>query len=350
MGGLLLAPALVLTSCHDQRLKGADPSPFSEKELTHWVTTIAPREGSVFVTPDLLPIAVTAGLHSLPSPSESLAAVTSSSDFWRLHRSHGFRLALIGGTAPSRPLALRLHSSPLWVLADVSPWGYTFVPVSPPSGSKHWQFPSSGDLVSRFPEPGMRSAWIAGTASNLIAIGLLREASDLLGSRTDNEPPTILEARASLAAAKGHWNDAETLARASLSGDSRRSASRIILVRALTETGRTTDALAEAGQLVRLRQDQESLFLLARAANAAGDREGEIEALEKLVLLGRRDHQPLGASLTYLGQAYGRAGRRGDAMRALEEALRSPELDDSQKEAVRQLLEHLKPDAPATDG
>ena len=109
------------------------------------------------------------------------------------------------------------------------------------------------------------------------------------------------------------------------------------------------DALAEAEKLVRLRQDQESLFLLARAANAAGDREGEIEALEKLVLLGRRDHQPLGASLTYLGQAYGRAGRRGDAMRALEEALRSPELDDSQKEAVRQLLEHLKPDVPATE-
>jgi tetratricopeptide (TPR) repeat protein len=204
--------------------------------------------------------------------------------------------------------------------------------------------------VQRFPKPGIRSAWIAGTASNLIAIGLLQNASDLLGGRADNDSPSILEARASLAAAKGHWNDAETLARASLSGDSRRSASRIILVRALTETGRTTEALEEAGHLVSLREDQESLFLLARAASAAGDRVGEIEALEKLVLLGRRDHQSLGASLTYLGQAYGKAGRRGDAMRSLEEALRSPELDDSQKEAVRQLLEHLKPDAPATEG
>jgi hypothetical protein len=85
---------------------------------------------------------------------------------------------------------------------------------------------------------------------------------------------------------------------------------------------------------------------LARAANAAGDRAGEIDALEQLVLLGRRDHQPLGASLTYLGQAYGRSGRRGDAMRSLEEALRSPELDEPQKEAVRQLLEHLKPESP----
>jgi hypothetical protein len=37
-------------------------------------------------------------------------------------------------------------------------------------------------------------------------------------------------------------------------------------------------------------------------------------------------------------------------MRALEEALRSPELDAGQKEAVRQLLDHLKPDTTPTEG
>jgi len=350
MGALLLVPALAVTSCRDRHAPGESPSPLSEKELTHWVTTIAPREGSVYVTPDLLPIAGSAGLRSLPSTSESLAAVASSSDFWRLHRSRSFSVALIGGTSPSRPLALRLHSSPLWVLSDVSSWGYAFVPVSSRAGTTPWHPPSSGDLAKRFPEQGIRSAWIAGTASNLIAIGLLQDTSDLLGARVDSESPAVLEARASLAAAKGRWSDAETLARESLAGDSQRSSSRIILVRALTETGRAGEALEEAGRLVQSRQDQESLFLLARAANAAGDRAGEIEALEKLVLLGRRDHQPLGASLTYLGQAYGKAGRRGDAMRALEEALRSPELDAGQKEAVRQLLDHLKPDTTPTEG
>lgn len=255
---------------------------------------------------------------------------------------------LVSAAAPFRPLALGLHSSPVWRLTDVSPWGYAFAPVSPQFGKNPWPVPSPEDLAARFPDPTIRSEWIAGTASSLIVLGLHQDASDLLGKQTDKDTPGTLEARASLAAAKSRWSDAELFARRALGADTKRSAARIVLARALTESGQTVEALQEAEQLVRSREDQETLFLLARAANAAGDREGEIVALEKLVSLGRRDHQQLGASLTYLGQAYGRAGRRGEAIRILEEALRAPELNGAQREAIGQLLEHLKPESTSS--
>lgn len=346
--GLILIMSLpALTSCR-KKTAGDDPtSAFSQRELSRWVSGIATRDGALFLTPDFLPVAKDAGKGPLPSSAESHSAASSPSDFWKLHRRLNFRAVLISAAAPYRPLANALHSSPVWVLTDVSPWGYAYTPVSPRDGISPWLHPSASELAARYPDPLIRSEWIAATSSNLIAIGLLREASDLLGTRAENESAALLEARASLAAAKGRWSEAETLARESLQANERGRAARMILVRALTESGRSSEALEQAGRLVRIREDQESLFLLARAANAAGDRSGEIEALEKLVSLGRRDHQPLGASLTYLGQAYGRAGQRGDAMRALQEALRSPELDDTQREAVRQLLDHLKPEDPA---
>ena len=99
--------------------------------------------------------------------------------------------------------------------------------------------------------------------------------------------------------------------------------------------------LEQALRLVENSPNQESLFLLARAANASNDREEEISALKRLVVLGAKENQPLGASLTYLGQAYAKNGERGEALRTFQKAIQSPELTDDQRKMIKELMDHI---------
>jgi tetratricopeptide (TPR) repeat protein len=117
------------------------------------------------------------------------------------------------------------------------------------------------------------------------------------------------------------------------------------LVRSLIECNRTDEALDEARALTNGNgEDQQSLFLLARAANASGSNTEEIEALEKLTALARSDGQPLGVILTYLGQANAKMGRRGEALRAFQLAVVSPELTTQQRAMIREIMDHIMVD------
>ena len=60
--------------------------------------------------------------------------------------------------------------------------------------------------------------------------------------------------------------------------------------------------------------------------------------------MARKQHQQLGASLTYLGQAYARNGERAQAMRTFQEALSQPELNEEQRALLNHLIEHLRPE------
>lgn len=62
----------------------------------------------------------------------------------------------------------------------------------------------------------------------------------------------------------------------------------MIVIRALAETGHRDEALEKARSFVHASPDAESLFLLARAANAAGDHAEEISALRRLVATAKR--------------------------------------------------------------
>ena len=135
-----------------------------------------------------------------------------------------------------------------------------------------------------------------------------------------------------------------TLAGEAVAKDSANDAAREILIRALTESNRPDEALSEARNLVQRQKNTESLFLLARAANAANSGDDEIASLQELVSLARKGNQPLGASLTYLGQALAKNGQRGEALRAFHEALTAPELTDEERKMIRQLAEHITPD------
>ena len=158
---------------------------------------------------------------------------------------------------------------------------------------------------------------------------------------TKHSSALILCTRASLAAARDQWNEALNLSRQSLSKDSSNIMAREILIRALTECGYQNEALKEARNLVDHNSNQETLFLLARVANANHSSSEEIEALSRLVNLARLNKQPLGASLAYLGQAYARKGDRGNALRSFQESIASPELSEEEKHHLRDIMDHL---------
>jgi tetratricopeptide (TPR) repeat protein len=297
---------------------------------------------SLFLPPAYLGLAPADRGILLPSPEESRGACANPRSFFSLNRTHRFDTVFLASGSYCAPLRDQILASPLWVLSAVLPEGYLFRQA----GSPAWRTPDEAEAIRLHPDPEKRSAWLCGIAGNLVAIGRNDEAEALLrmSSGSKEGEALRLSTMASLEASRGNWIRAAELCRMSLKLDGSSRGARIIMIRSLAESGKTDEALGEALALVRSSEDAETLFLLARAANAAGDRTGEIDALRRLVSAGRKNGQPVGASLLYLGQALGREGQRGEALRALDDAMQAPELTEEQKALVRQLHDHLTPE------
>ena len=296
---------------------------------------------AIFLPPGcqaLLPKGISA---KFPSTAESAESVSNPSSFHALNREYRFdRVFLLPGSLCA---SLRDHllESPVWILSKVSPEGYLFRA----SGNAPWRAPDCDEAARMIPDPNERSLWLIGTAMNLIPIGHGEEASKLLelASCWRSHESQRLAELASLEAFMGHWEKALDLAGQALRGDRNNRTARTVMIRAEIETGHPDSAEERAKEFVHASPDAESFFLLARSANASGDHAGEIEALKNLVLIAKEQRQPVGASLLYLGQALARDGQRGEALRALEESERAPELTDTQRRLIRQLRDHLAP-------
>jgi tetratricopeptide (TPR) repeat protein len=332
--------ALLLASCHRAR----HPSPDQEHGETHlgaFLAGMTSGSKAIFLPPGCLPLLSGKTQARLPSPDQSAEACSFPAAFHALNREYRFdRVFLLPGPFCA-PLRDRLLDSPIWVLSEVSSEGYLFTPP----GSLPWKAPDAAGAVRLDPDPPGRSLRLIGTAENLIAINRTGEAAALLDLAACSKAHEArrLRALSSLEASCGHWNKALSLCRESLALDRSDRAANLILIRALSECGHHGEALSLAGEINSTKPDAETLFLLARVANAAGDRTGEISALRKLVALARKERQPSGACLLYLGQALARDGQRGEALRALEESESAPELTDGQKRLVRELRDHLAP-------
>lgn len=315
-------------------------------ERTTLIQGLLQRKAPIFLSPEFLadPSGNLESLSTLaPGKTESETALNDASFFHSLHREKHFSAVLLAPSRASSPLCTALLSSPLWTLTEVLPSGYLFRPA----GSPPWSAPDEELILRLHPDPTDRARMLIGTASNLIAIRRTKDAEQLLlyAKKTSRLPSPLLATEASLAASRGRWNEALSLSRQSLSKNPANHAARLIMIRALIECGKSDEAFNEAKKLRSLSDptNAEALFLLARAANAANDKSQEIQALRDLVSLARRQHLPLGASLTYLGQAYAQAGERGMALKTFQEALAAPELTGEQREMIRQLIAHLKP-------
>lgn len=335
---LLLMALLFLRHQHASR-----PTPPGDLQIT--LGKVIGKGRPFYLSPGLYEALPGKSSSLVPSRIDAGKASLNPAFFHSLNRDQRFSLVLLSRTEASTPLAQELLSSPRWILTEVAPWGFRFEPLGAPSPSA-WAMPSEGMLVSLHPLPEERTDWLLGTAANLISINRGKEAEQLLAmaASTKKFPSRVLAGQASLAASRGRWSEALILGRNALGRNSSNDTAREILIRALTESGRPDEALDEARKLVQRQRNTETLFLLARAANAANSEQEEITALQGLVDLGRKNHQPLGASLTYLGQALAKNGQRGEALRTFREALDSPELSEEQRQMIRQLADHITPD------
>ena len=298
----------------------------------------------VFLSPEFYPCVPSQYLKSLPSLGEAATATKDFSAFYRLNREKRFSLLILGTHPLSSAMVRELISSPLWILSDASSWGYIITQNI--SGKSLWSPPTADALSKKYPDATARTEWLISTAENLVSIRRTGDAEALLRqvASTGMNHARLQAAQASLAAAQGRWIDALALAKEACRADPDSATTSEILIRALTECGRPNEALDVARKLTENLRNQESLFLLARAANAANSKEEEVTALRSLVALGREQHQTIGASLTYLGQAFARNGERGEALRTFQEALSQPELTQEQRSLLGQLIEHLTPE------
>ena len=336
----ILLPCLFVISC---RRHGNDDVAREEakKSLLQVISRISNGSRSLFLPSDLIPFCKTQGTI-LPSPEAARTACSDPRSFHALNRARRFDKVFIPTGYEYASLRDKLLESPLWILSEILPEGYVFRPA----GYKAWQPPEDKEAEALQPDPEKRSLWMSTVAANLIAIGRNDEALALLQKPSDSKLAESfrLATLASLEAKRGNWYGASELCRTSLKLAPSSRGSRITLIRSLEESGKVDEAMKEARFLVNSETDAETLFLQARAANAGGDHESEIAALRRLVVTGRKNGQPVGASLLYLGQALGRDGRRGEALRVLDEALDAPELTQEQKNLIRQLREHLAPE------
>ena len=339
---LLLFAALLACACHPTKRHTAQDHGDGKAQLQSLLSETMLGSKALFLPPGCL--ALLKDKQSsvrIPSPAQSAEAISNPSSFHALNREYRFdRVFLLPGPICS-PLRDRLLDSPVWVLSRVRPEGYLFTVA----GSTTWHAPDAAEAASLVPDADARSLWLIGTAENLIAIGHLEEATSLLNLATCSKKHEALRlaALSSVEAACGHWNKALDIAGQSLRIDRHNRTATMILIRGQAETGHSEEALSKARDFVQTSPDAESLFLLARAANEAGDHTEEINALRRLVVTAKEQHQPAGASLLYLGQALARDGQRGEALRALEEAEKAPELTEEQKRLIRELSDHLAP-------
>lgn len=331
---LLLVGTFLLNHC--------SPAQTGKTARQEYLRELLGKGKPVFLSPSFLTDIPPGASAQIPAETEIQAVLGDPALFHRLHREKQFSAVLLSPREPSRLLNGTLLDSPLWTLTDVSPQGYLFRPA----GSTPWSAPSAETIARLHPDPTERTWWLIATAENLIAIKRNGEAEELLAmaAATKRLPSALFGARASLAASRSKWNEALPLSRQSLAKDATNNASRMILIRALIECGRQEEALAEARPLARINPNTETLFLLARAAHSANSNAEEISALRELVRIARREKLPLGASLTYLGQAHARNGERGDALRAFQEAGNAPELTADQRLMIGELMNHLAPD------
>jgi tetratricopeptide (TPR) repeat protein len=339
---LLLFAALLACACHPTKRLPSEDHEDGKAQLQSLLSESMLGSKALFLPPGCLGL-----LKDKPSsvrissPAQSAEAISNPASFHALNREYRFdRVFLLPGPICS-PLRDRLLDSPVWLLSRVRPEGYLFTVA----GSTPWHAPDAAEAASLVPDPGARSLWLIGTAENLIAIGHLEEATSLLNLATCSKKHEALRlaALSSVEAACGHWNKALDIAGQSLRIDRHNRTATMILIRGQAETGHSEEALSKARDFVQTSPDAESLFLLARAANEAGDHTEEINALRRLVVTAKEQHQPAGASLLYLGQALARDGQRGEALRALEEAEKAPELTEEQKRLIRELSDHLAP-------
>lgn len=266
---------------------------------------------------------------------------------WRkLDSENSFRAVVLSGSAEEfRPLLDFLNASPVWSPSLVDAHGVVFLRRNPASAlAGRSSFPDAAPSAPEGMSARARGLWLARQAVYLAAGGensaarrRLEEAARLA---PDSAPVAAL--RASFLAERGQFPEA--------SGESRRALSIApgyvpalqALVQCEIAMARPSSAWEAALQLEAAAPDDVySLYLCARAANAAKITHEESRLLQRAIRLAGRQGIPDGAFRIYLGQAYARQGFARQALAEWDAALAGESLSSEQIESLRELREAL---------
>lgn len=249
---------------------------------------------------------------------------------------------MLGDKSDYAPLARHLGESPDWRLAAVDATGALFVraPRTEP-------FPTEpAQQAAREMWGGAnRSAFLGGSALACLAANALPEAGELSAAAVRNSDlsATAAAIRARVLVSLGDVRGALDQSERALQLDRTLPLAWEVRTEALLHAGRTDDAYAAAQQAAALAPgDVGTLWLAARAANAARAFQTEAALLEQLVALTSARGADSSFYRLYLGQSYAKQGLARPALRELTKAAAAPGISAKQRSELEDEIKRIR--------
>jgi tetratricopeptide (TPR) repeat protein len=245
-------------------------------------------------------------------------------------------VVLAGPHGEFQPLLDHLLSSPDWRLEALANAGWLFKRERGPSNPL--PKPEEVDLGNPL-DTAIYLAQLSSRFDAMAAPVAARAAIERALELAPNDAIVRLHA-AYFALERERWQDVVSHARAALRTSPASPQAHALAARAYFESGDFDAAKKSATSALAVSpSDLSTRFLLARIQRANRDFRSEAETLERLIMDSKSAGLPTAGYLAYLGQSYAQVGNAVFSAKSYREALASGQLDDEQKQAVREALE-----------
>lgn len=306
-----------------------------------------PADGPVYINPQGRALARFATSLPMRSSEGEILRLAREPRLWRAQdRKVRYRAAwLLGDKADYAPLARHLGESPDWRLAAVDAAGLLFLRAP---RTEEFATEPAQEMARSLVGAANRSGFLAASALSCLAAQALPEAGELSRAsvRKSDLSSTSAAARALVLLSLGQVDEALMQSERSVKLTPASSAAWAARAETLLHAGRVDEAYAAAQRAAELAPgDEGSLWLAARAANAARAFQREAEILEQLVALTEGRGADAGFYELYLGQSYAKQGLARPALRALEKAAAAPGLTDEQRSELQEEIARVRESA-----
>ena len=268
-----------------------------------------------------------------------IGRMCASLALWREEdRTEPFSALIFTGNriADMRPMIEGLSSD--WYMARSDNHGLLFLRGTPPKET------STNESASSFKDPRSQAIFLSQSALVLDVIERQAEARKMMEKSLEIFPAdaSVLVNSAMLAASQKRWTQVQKNASAALKLTPDSVQARYLLALALLETNSISKAAIESTRLLGQQPyDPQVLQLQARVSRANNDSTAEIDALERLLSLEKKEHQDTSPIHIYLGQAWARKGFATQALANYEIALQG-NLSPVEKTQIQSAIQNIR--------
>ncbi len=306
-----------------------------------------PTDGGIYINHGGLPAARFSGPVDAGDGNDRSPVLGREPALWRKEdRRMRYRAVwLLGDKSDYAPLARHLGGSVDWQLAAVDATGLLF---ERRSRAGEFATEPAQQFARTMTGGANRSGFLSGSALACLAAGSITEAGELSATavKRSDQSSAAAAARTLVLISLGQVRDALEESLRAVRLDPSSAAAWRVRTEALLHAGLMDDAYAAGRQAVRFAPgDAGTLWLAARAANAARAFQSESEILERLISLTEGRRGDAGFYHFYLGQSYAKQGLLRPALRAFESAAKAPGLTDDQRKQIREEIEMINPPA-----